>query len=218
MHEPRTYGDLTIRVADVPPVYDPGGPTWVASGEGADADYRAMEADAVREAVVQLVVPEGDPIQLEPLGYRAMSTFWRGNATGEGTSRPAAESDLAFMLRLAAARRAAYAAVEPVFWREAKDATALQEPWFRHLIAEDDTRVLCEPEGFLIAAPRRGEWLVDDFVVTQPELWPTAGRRLLMSLDGPVLVVVATHDVPKQALVRALEFEPAFQWFQKTLR
>ena len=217
MQDTRHFGSLTVRLGGVPPVYDPGGATWIVTGKGVEAEYREMQAAAVREHAVQIVVPQGDPDVLEPLGYRAMSTFWRGSASGGGSASTATESDLEFILELAAARRAAYAAIEPVFWREAETARVLQRDWFRHLMQDADARVLRDPEGFLIATPREGEWFVDDFVMSTPEAWGTAGRRLLTTLSGRVLVVCACHDAPKQILLRSLGCDPAFQWFQKSL-
>ena len=217
MQEARKFGGWVARAGQVPPVYEPGGPTWIVAGSGSQADYGKLEAAAREVGVVQLIAPAGDPATLLPLGFRGISDFWRGELPGAGNAVVATDDDLALMLDLASARRAAYAEVQPVFWREAQDARDRQETWFRHLLAEPEARVLRVPRGFLIATPRGEELLVDDFMVVGPDDWLDAGHELLTSLQGPAVVICACHDAPKRRLLEELEFEPVFTWFQRSL-
>ncbi len=226
------FGGATIRAVSPPPVYDPGGPMWMAQGRGTAGDFAAAEAAGRDAGIVQIVVPKGDPDVLVPLGFAPMSDFWVGAFSGDGDAVVATEDDLEFMLDLAEDRRNEYAKVQPVFWRASAEARPRQGLWFRHLLTlqpDGRARILIsrseagERAGFLIASPglvdaHDRNWNVDDFMVLRPELWATAGRRLLTSLACEVTVTCACHDEPKRALMRAAGLRPAFTWFQKTLR
>ena len=217
MQADREFGGLRVKIGGTPPVYDPGGPTWVVAGVGDSAAYEALETAARAEGAAQIVAPRGDGELLLPLGFEAVSHFWRGTLQGAGQAEDATERDLDHLLDLAASRRAAYAKVRPVFWREAQSAREKQASWFRHLLNQGEARVLRTAEAFLVAVRRGSFWAVDDFCVARPEDWDVAGRSLLTALRGDVEVVCACHDAPKQALIEDLALERAYAWYQKPL-
>jgi GNAT superfamily N-acetyltransferase len=139
--------------------------------------------------------------------------------------RAATAGDVEAVAALAAARRAAYAEVQPRFWRVADDAlerhsehlaALVADPAALTLVAVDDRRLL----GYLVAtlvpappvyAPGGPSGYVDDFAVTDDRLWPTVGRalvdearRLLLDRGAAQLVVVSGHhDEAKLAALRA---------------
>src|SRR5262245_51454130 len=148
--------------------------------------------------------------------------------------RPAAPADVAAMVALSAAKRAAYARVVPRFWDPARDADERQRAWFRSLLSRDDALALVAPagpalDGFVIGVvhaappvydPGGPVVTVDDFCVRDPAVWPTVGAALLDALrararaKGAVLevVVCGAHDAAKRALVESPGSIPASTW------
>ncbi len=149
--------------------------------------------------------------------------------------RAAISTDIAPMVALSAAKRAAYALASPIFWKPAADANAKQEAWFRHLLARDTTIALvvdgdADVEGFVIGLlqpappvydPGGPVLAIDDFCVRDPALWTTVGDALLRDVRsrarerGAVLVIVVAgvHDGPKSTLIAPRGFTATSQWF-----
>jgi GNAT superfamily N-acetyltransferase len=139
------------------------------------------------------------------------------------------------MVRLSAAKRAAYAEVRSPFWRPARGADAAQAAWFERLVARDEVLALVVDgegglDGFLLGVlasappvydPGGLVCAVDDFCVRDPSLWPSVGAALLDALRdrartrGAALVhvVCGAHDAPKRALLAAPDFAPTSTWF-----
>lgn len=156
------------------------------------------------------------------------------NAGGKVSVRKAEAKDLDAMVALSAAKRVEYAKAQPVFHKIAKDADAKQKAFLQDQLAKADQCFLVHNEGGkvdawingrLVTAPPVYEpggrvLLVDDFCVSKPELWATAGRALLLEAkawakgQGVVLVnvVCGPEDAPKRALLKALGLGVASEW------
>lgn len=152
----------------------------------------------------------------------------------DGT-RPATHEDVDTVAALAAARRRAYEAHQPRFWREAENALARHTAHLHTLVDDADHvflvavaagRVAGFAIGRLVAAPPVYDpggptLLVDDFAVERPEAWASLGRVLLRDLTdvarsrGAVqaVVVAGRHDEPKRVALRAAGLAVASEWW-----
>jgi hypothetical protein len=122
------------------------------------------------------------------------------------------------MVHLAAVRRLEYAEHLP-FWQPAPDAEAAQTSFFATLLNAPDSICLVHDDGaisgFVIANvtvappvydPGGKGCLIDDFVVSEPDLWKSVGLTLLAAAEaraaemGAVfsIVVCGQHDSPKR--------------------
>ncbi len=153
--------------------------------------------------------------------------------------RPAADADLEAMVRLASARRAEYAAYQPVFWRSAAGAEHRHWPFLARLVASSDVITLVSEEcdnkqrgrltGFVIATlatappvydPGGLTGFIDDFAV-EPGRWSTTGACLLQAaLDAAAergavqtIVVTAHLDEAKRAMLQAAGLQLASEWW-----
>lgn len=148
--------------------------------------------------------------------------------------RAAAPADVDALVALSAAKRAAYARLQPTFWRPARGADDAQRAWFRALVTRPDTLVLVATEhgtvrGFVIGKvhpappvydPGGLTVTVDDFCV-EADAWPAVGGRLLGELREraaargavQVVVVCGAHDREKTALMLAAGLSPASTWY-----
>jgi hypothetical protein len=135
--------------------------------------------------------------------------------------REANDGDLDAVLHLAGLRRRRYAAYQPRVWRPARDADAVQ----RQLLA----RAMGDPEGILLVAmhgsqvagfvlarlvqspavydPGGGTCFIDDFAVTNEDLWSTVGVQLLRAA-----VVRAAARSAVQVFVVAAHLDAAKRW------
>lgn len=155
--------------------------------------------------------------------------------TVSATIRPAVASDLEAMLKLAEARRSEYAKHQPIFWRPAPDAVARQRPHLARLI-QDDAAITVVADtnrgvaGFAIGTvvpappvydPGGPTCIVDDFIVDDPERWPTIGVDLLRYVRQAArrqaaaqIVVVCGHlDGPKRTALEASGLSIASNWW-----
>lgn len=144
--------------------------------------------------------------------------------------------DLEQLLRIAAARRTAYAEYQPRFWRPAPDAVDRQRAYFTSILDDDEAVVLTvtgdgtDVCGFAIGRlvpappvydPGGVSCVVDDFAIADPDEWLTIGPPLLDALRswaasrGAVqLVVVTAHlDVPKRAALESSGLTLASEWW-----
>lgn len=155
--------------------------------------------------------------------------------------REAMAGDIEAMVELAARRRAAYARQQPVFWREAKEARAVQAAYFESILSGGEAQAfVCEDEerrvvGFAIAEIRRAPpvydpggpaCFVDDFCVLDDLLGQTAGKALLDEATawarekrGAVQTVVAcgAHDQAKARLLADLGYGVSTEWHVRPL-
>ena len=148
--------------------------------------------------------------------------------------RPAQRQDVERMAELADLKRTEYERFSPTFWRKAEGAVAGQITFFRALLERPNVIALVweegEIEGFIIGSvvppppvydPGKNVCVVDDFVVSDPELWPTVGAALLDAvreqaegLGAQLSVVVCGHlDEPKRAMLRDNGFAIASEWY-----
>jgi hypothetical protein len=161
--------------------------------------------------------------------------------------RAAQAEDVAQMVALSEAKRSAYAAYQPLFWRKAAGSAAVQADYFQQLLSRENILAFVAPssegsreqesgqlEGFIIAAlveapavydPGGLTCLVDDFCVAGPVLWATTGQALLRhtlaaarARGAAQVVVVCGHlDEPKRAMLQEEELTIASEWYVKPL-
>lgn len=155
--------------------------------------------------------------------------------------REATAGDIEAMVELAARRRAAYAARQPVFWREARGARTAQAIHFRALLEGGEARAFVWSDGegrvrgFAVAEIRQAPpvydpggatCLVDDLCVADDTLWDTVGRDLIQAATawagragGTVQAVVAcgAHDRAKARLLGSLGYAVATEWHVRSL-
>jgi hypothetical protein len=79
-------------------------------------------------------------------------------------------------------RRQVYAAYSPVFWRPARDVTAMHAKYLSKLIASDNYLSLRTDDGFMLGRIQPTETQIDDFAVTEPGRWNADGTALM---QGP---------------------------------
>lgn len=148
--------------------------------------------------------------------------------------RPAQSQDVERMAELADLKRTEYERFSPTFWRRADGTVASQMTFFRALLKRSNIIALVweegEAEGFIVGSvvpPPPGYNLgknvcvIDDFVVVDPETWPTVGTALLNTvreraeeLEAQLSVVVCGHlDEPKRAMLRDNGFSIASEWY-----
>ncbi len=149
--------------------------------------------------------------------------------------RPAQLSDVPAMVNLSEQKRMEYQEYQPRFWRKAVDAREKQLPFFEHLIERDDVITLvCESdgeiEGFIIADfvkappvydPGGPTCRVDDFCIADENKWNHIGRALLDEVQrlareqgaAQTVVVCGHRDQPKGAMLAALGFSIASEWY-----
>ena len=149
--------------------------------------------------------------------------------------RVATVDDVNRMVELSDIKRTQYAEYSPVFWCKAEGASEKQAVFFKTQLDKENNIVLvCEEtgrvDGFVIASliiaptvydPGGLVCVVDDFMVSAPERWSTAGVALLVEARnrakarGAVLcVVVCGHlDEPKRNMLRTHRFSVASEWY-----
>lgn len=133
--------------------------------------------------------------------------------------RPLTPDDLDWAAGLAAVRREALEPHAPRFWRPASDATARHRPFLAHLVADPTTVAARTDHGFVVALDRGDYLLVDDLVV-EPELhWPDEGAALLAHVAalGRVRLVAGAPESARLDAALALGLEPADVWWHRDL-
>ena len=154
--------------------------------------------------------------------------------------REASAADVERMAKLADEKRREYEPHAPMFQRPAADALKTHQPWLAHLVEspEAGTFVHDDPDGdvdgFVVVTtlsappvydPGGLSSVIDDFTVSEPEKWATAGAALLDAARtwarqrGAVQVVVVTgpHDEPKRAVLEAAGMYVVSEWFTTPL-
>ncbi|HVX45905.1 MAG TPA: hypothetical protein VHC49_18590 [Mycobacteriales bacterium] len=123
------------------------------------------------------------------------------------------------------ARRRVYATYSPVFWRPAADPVPGHAAFLARQIAGDDVVALRTDHGFVVGQIRGSGGGIDDFAVTDPELWATHGRSLLDAAlaqmhergAAEVQVVTAQQDIPKSVMLTDAGLTLVNQWWVKPL-
>lgn len=165
------------------------------------------------------------------------STF----ATVSGSTREATLADVAGMADLAEAKRQQYRESASPFQRPAADALRVHKAFLPRLLQSDGFAVLVHEgergvDGFIVgrfgsAPPPFGEgslFHVDDFAVSDPGLWMTAGEALLGELarrgaerglqQAIVVSGPARVDPAKVAFLRGAGMRVAAEWWTKPLQ
>ncbi|MDQ6935379.1 MAG: hypothetical protein M3130_08850 [Actinomycetota bacterium] len=117
------------------------------------------------------------------------------------------------MVELADVKRREYAPHAPVFQHPAADAKRVHRPWFEKLVNDAASGTFVhesatgQVDGFLVVTierappvydPGGASSLVDDFAVSSPDLWHSAGSALLdtakrWALERGAVQVAAAH-------------------------
>ncbi|MEZ5225356.1 MAG: hypothetical protein R2710_01430 [Acidimicrobiales bacterium] len=135
------------------------------------------------------------------------------------TVRRLESDDVAAVEALLAAKRRQLAEWSPQFWRTAAGAVEVHELFLQWLLSDDANVGLttADVDGVLIATPRDGAWLIDDFAVSGPGAWSTVGRALLEhareQLGAGISVVCASRDVEQRALLDTCALVPYEEWW-----
>ncbi|WP_243060118.1 hypothetical protein [Nocardioides sp. SR21] len=155
-------------------------------------------------------------------------------------AREATVADVERMVELADRARREYEPHAPVFQRPAANAKDVHRPWLSELVEHLDVGTFVhedshgDVDGFVIVTtlnappvydPGGLSSLIDDFAVSSPDRWETAGAALLDEATawararGAVQVVVASgpHDGPKRAALQAAGLVVASEWFTAPL-
>ncbi len=149
--------------------------------------------------------------------------------------RKAYASDIPAMVALSREKRRNYEKVQPLFWRHAAGAEEAQAKWFNKLMAhEDHILLIAESEagidgfviGKIIKAPEVYDpggltLMVDDFCVSSPILWRSAGSKLLEELKrmakskcaAQIVAVCGAQDEPKKLFLKAAGLTVASEWY-----
>jgi NTP pyrophosphatase (non-canonical NTP hydrolase) len=204
------------------------------------ARHYGIEAE-LQEAIATRVARLQADGYLEPDEERRTESAISGqdHARESGAIRATTPDDVPQMVRLAAQRRGQYARYQPIFWREAADASAKHAPYLARLIARNDVIALVSEDGaatngFIIATlaapppvyyPGGLVCTIDDFMVADPTLWPTTGRALLTAVatqararGAALTVVVCGHrDEPKRAMLAGQQYAIASEWWIRGL-
>lgn len=163
-------------------------------------------------------------------GYGALSSRRHcSSSAGVGNNRAVAVTELSpddadWVADLMEQRRQHYAGFSPVFWRPAKDVTALHARFLRSQITSDANVSLRTDHGFIIAQRRTAEGWVDDFAMDRDGIWDEDGAALLLTaserLAGAVTqvrVVTAHADRPKASMLASLSLHLVEQWWVREL-
>lgn len=151
-------------------------------------------------------------------------------------AREATAADVDRMVELADDARRANEPHAPVFQRPAPDARDVHRPWLLQLVDDPQTGTFVhedsagEVDGFVIITtlpappvydPGGLSSLIDDFAVSSPDRWATAGAALLTTATAwarahgavQVVVVAGPHDHAKRAVLGDAGLYVASEWF-----
>ena len=148
--------------------------------------------------------------------------------------RDCTPGDVDAMAEMAEARRVAYEAYEPLFWKKAENSAELGRAFFGYLVGQADNLCLLaerggEAEGFLIATPARvppvyepgATAMIDDFCVAEPGLWESVGPELMIAARARLrqrgfaqIVVVCGHkDAAKTRFLETQDLSLTSTWW-----
>jgi hypothetical protein len=86
--------------------------------------------------------------------------------------------DLDWIVSVLAERRAQLVKYAPVFWRPAPTADQQHRSFINYLLTDGDAKAYRTDRSVLVAAPRRGGWLIDDAHVPDGRWLSGQGREL----------------------------------------
>lgn len=133
--------------------------------------------------------------------------------------RPLTRADLAWVVELAAARRAGIASFAPRFWKPAKDASRTHAAFLGSLIAEPDSLSIRTDHGFLIGMPCRGALVIDDMAMERDVFWPLDGEELLRRAGqtGRLRFVCPVPEAPRASAATAVGLSVVESWWHRDL-
>ncbi len=235
------HGSETLRAVLVaaPPVYDPGGPVclfvdWV--GDEALLTEAEQEAAGRGAVLTRVVCAHEDRARADTLtrhGYDVASEWHRAPLPLSAADRlsgirPVTVADIPRLLELGELKRRQYERYSPTFWRMSARPRETFAPYLQSQIESTEFVALAHEQGrtldgYVLA---NGDGYVDDFMVVQPERWPTVGTSLLLAAGGEaqgrgvksMLVVCGHQDQPKQAMLAAQGFGLETDWYVKPLQ
>jgi GNAT superfamily N-acetyltransferase len=155
-------------------------------------------------------------------------------------ARGATAADVERMIDLADEARRQYEPHAPVFQRPAANAREAHRSWLSQLVEDSDAGTFVHEDsagtvdGFAVITtvpappvydPGGLTSHIDDFAVSSPERWVTAGATLLDAATTwarergavQVVVVAGPHDGPKRAVLQDAGLYVASEWFTAPL-
>lgn len=134
------------------------------------------------------------------------------------TAWAATTADLDWIIATLTMRREPLAQRAPIFWRPAPDADTHHRAFIDHLMAEGGAKAYRTDAAVLVAAPRRGGWLVDDAYVPATDWIDGDGRDLWNALavdcDGDqVRLVCPTYEHDRAAFAQAVGLTVEESWW-----
>jgi GNAT superfamily N-acetyltransferase len=176
----------------------------------------------------------------ESCTHRGMCVWFGADTFGDMTVREATAADVERMVELADNARREYEPHAPLFQRPAANAREVHRPWLSQLVENREVGTFVhegsdgDVDGFAVITtvpappvydPGGLSSLIDDFAVSAPDKWVTAGATLLNAATawarerGAVQVVVVSgpHDGPKRAVLEDAGLYVASEWFTAPL-
>ena len=154
--------------------------------------------------------------------------------------RGATLGDVPRMLDLAALKRRQYQEYSPMFWRPASEARQSQRCFFERIATSPESICLVHDvngvvSGFIIATlvspppvydPGGKVCKIDDFVVSEPSLWPTVGEALRKEaerrakIEGAAvsITVCAQRDEGKRQALLKSGSHVASEWYVRDIK
>ena len=147
--------------------------------------------------------------------------------------RKANLNDIDVMVALSDQKRTEYAKAQPQFWKKAENANAMQAQWFKELledkncflfVAEENLQIMGFVIGRMVGAPEVYNpggitMMIDDFCVSEADLFETIGKDLISVLRNvskevaQLLVVCGAHDQPKRQFLKSIGLSVASEWY-----
>lgn len=159
-------------------------------------------------------------------GNPAPSSFGRcANIAGMTTTdvrpvtRPLTAADLDWVLDLIEPRRQQLAEHAPHFWNPAPQARELHGRFLGDQLGRSEIVALRTEHGFVFAGPRGDGFVIDDFLVSADDLWPTEGGALVRdAVSGhSVRIVCPVHELGRYGLAKSLGLTVAESWWTHDL-
>ena len=143
----------------------------------------------------------------------------------------AAKPDIDWMVKLSHQKRSAYEKAQPHFWKMVGDSDLIQKNYFLEEIVKNEIIALCYENnlgfiiGKLVIPPEVYDagltLMIDDFCVSDENLWMNVGKELLQKcieeakVKGAkqALIVCGNHDLLKEKLLDDLKLKIASNWY-----
>lgn len=155
--------------------------------------------------------------------------------------RPATKDDLDMIVAMTQERRTKLAKAQPVFWKPSEQAATMTPLFFEFLIDADDVLTIVHTneetgfvDGFLFATeepvppvydPGGKAFKIDDFVLLNDTLWPTAGQALLAEAEswckeqggGMMILVAPTCEPIRHDQAASSDYSTVTEWMRKPI-